>query len=274
MLTLLAMTVAKCTLVCFYLRITPNKIHRTAAWVLMGLNCATGIAWVGILAGRCAGSRASWGVLDGQCPGYVRTLSSAVSSGADQHQTAGWSATAATDVALEVLIFLMPVWIVWDLQMAVQMKTIIILTFAVRLPIIAVSLVHLRLAGRWNDLSEGKVAAVIPCVCLLVELHFSTMSSTFPTLGPFMKSLNTRWGAIDPQTASSYALESLSGREGTQKSLASYSKNTGYYYRVKGDPGRRASRDSNSNDSSRMIIHRTTETTVEYDRSVRNASQM
>lgn len=72
MLTLIAMTIAKCTMICLHLRITPQKNHRTVAWALMGLTCAVGIVWVGILAGRCNGQGKPWAVLDHKCSGYVR----------------------------------------------------------------------------------------------------------------------------------------------------------------------------------------------------------
>ncbi|KAK4961450.1 hypothetical protein LTR10_001940 [Elasticomyces elasticus] len=38
------------------------------------------------------------------------------------------------------------------------------------------------------------------------------MATTFPCIGPFMKSLNTRWGALDGAESSSYAMGSMSGR--------------------------------------------------------------
>lgn len=106
------------------------------------------------------------------------------------------------------------------------------------------------------------VRAVTPFVCLQVEMYFGIISTTFPTIGPFMKSLNTRWGTIDPQVASSYAMDSLN-RETAQRSLAGHQNQTGYAYRVKSSTGGRK-QSSGSNDSSRMIIHHTTETTVEY----------
>lgn len=36
------------------------------------------------------------------------------------------------------------------------------------------------------------------------------MAATFPTLGLFVKSLNTRWGALDGPDVTQYAMESLS----------------------------------------------------------------
>ena len=36
------------------------------------------------------------------------------------------------------------------------------------------------------------------------------MSTTFPTLGTLMKSLNTRWGAMNGPDVTQYALESIS----------------------------------------------------------------
>ncbi|KAK4898350.1 hypothetical protein LTR27_003946 [Elasticomyces elasticus] len=38
------------------------------------------------------------------------------------------------------------------------------------------------------------------------------MATTFPCIGPLMKSLNTRWGALDGAASSSYAMGSMGGR--------------------------------------------------------------
>lgn len=52
----------------------------------------------------------------------------------DSYQKPIWAAVAAMDIATEILLFAMPIWIVWDLQMILSTKLLICATFALRLP--------------------------------------------------------------------------------------------------------------------------------------------
>lgn len=109
------------------------------------------------------------------------------------------------------------------------------------------------------------------------------MATTFPTLGPFMKSLNTRWGTMDAAEASGYAMGSLPGQHSratptqsrvTPKAsrhsqLASMNNSMGlrpdgnnYSFRVRTDQARRS---SGSDDSERMIIRKTVSTSIQHE---------
>lgn len=106
------------------------------------------------------------------------------------------------------------------------------------------------------------------------------MSATFPTLGTVLKSLNTRWGALDGPDVAQYAMESLStSRNATKRGPASRVRRdtangnprlrpegNGYTFRVRSPPqevnngqGRK-----NSDDSEQMIIRKTISTSVEH----------
>lgn len=109
------------------------------------------------------------------------------------------------------------------------------------------------------------------------------MSSTFPCIGPFMKNLNTRMGTMGPEEAGAYALEStrsagsasrkFGSRATANASVQSGPADTGYSFRIQkrgagaaGEQlGSSAHRSRGSDDSGRMIIHKTTDTTIEFD---------
>ncbi|KAK5743159.1 hypothetical protein LTR17_002920 [Elasticomyces elasticus] len=116
------------------------------------------------------------------------------------------------DIATELLLLAMPAWILFDLQMARRTKIIILSAFALRVPVILAAAVHFAFAYRWTSSTHPLVDIVTPFICLQVEVHYATMATTFPCIGPLMKSLNTRWGALDGAASSSYAMGSMGGR--------------------------------------------------------------
>jgi hypothetical protein len=88
----------------------------------------------------------------------------------------------------------------------------ILSAFASRLLVVIFAGIHALTAARWaaTDPAFGPVEAVLPFLWLNVETNYAIMAATFPTLGLFVKSLNTRWGALDGPDVTQYALESLS----------------------------------------------------------------
>jgi hypothetical protein len=93
-----------------------------------------GIASVCIEAARCGGDN-PWSLVGRKCSDYVRNC---VSTCNPEHQLIklqepGWTAIATLDVALEIAIFLLPVWIVFDL-FALRTKIVVCSAFALRLP--------------------------------------------------------------------------------------------------------------------------------------------
>lgn len=88
----------------------------------------------------------------------------------------------------------------------------ILVAFASRLFVPVVAGIHAWTAADWAHTvpSFEPVEAVIPFLWLNVETNYAIMAATFPTLGTFVKSLNTRWGALDGPDVAQYAMESLS----------------------------------------------------------------
>lgn len=104
-------------MVYFHIRITPRKDQRTVGQALVGVVVAFGVASIVIEAARCH-AQLPWENLTRVCSDYVD----------------GWVAIAVMDVVTELALFAMPMWILYDLQMAVRTKVIIMGAFALRLP--------------------------------------------------------------------------------------------------------------------------------------------
>jgi hypothetical protein len=127
-------------------------------------------------------------------------------------KTNRWVGIAVTDSALELAIFAIPVWILWGVNTQRSYKTMILVAFASRLFVPVLAGIHAWTAADWaHELPPFEpVSAVVPFLWLNVETNYAIMAATFPTLGTFVKSLNTRWGALDGPDVAQYAMESLS----------------------------------------------------------------
>jgi hypothetical protein len=123
-----------------------------------------------------------------------------------------WIGIAITDSVLELAIFAVPVWILYPINTQRSYKSMILSAFASRLLVVIFAGIHALTAARWAATTPafGPVEAVLPFLWLNVETNYAIMAATFPTLGLFVKSLNTRWGALDGPDVTQYALESLS----------------------------------------------------------------
>nr|POE49094.1 hypothetical protein CFP56_32244 [Quercus suber] len=191
-----------------------------------------------------------------------------------------WTFVTVMDVSTEIAIFAMPCWIVWSLHIPTSQKLIVLSSFVLRLPLIVVSIVHLKYIYSWRSAQYPFVAAVDVFVQLQVEAHFATMAATIPALGTFMKSLNTRWGALDAQGLdASYAMHSypvgsqnISDAASRAQSVAqkaavpvssdandySWKMRTAHVTDVR-------TTSKQSDDSDQMIIRKTVDTCVEHD---------
>jgi hypothetical protein len=162
----------------------------------------------------------------------------------------------------------------------------ILVAFASRLFTPVLAGIHAWTAADWAHTIPPfePVSAVVPFVWLNVETNYAVMAATFPTLGTFVKSLNTRWGALDGPDVAQYAMESLSeqsrssGRENNERRIMTTEEDvprlrpegTTYSFKVRKSPlssredaARNGPRGSDASDQ--MIIRKTVSTSVETD---------
>jgi len=134
----------------------------------------------------------------------------------DLSKSARWIGIAITDSILELSIFAVPVWILYPIHTQRSYKSMILIAFASRLLLPIFAGTHAFTAAKWTTTTPtfGPVEAVLPSLWLNIETNYAIMAATFPTLGLFVKSLNTRWGALDGPDVTQYAMESLSESSG------------------------------------------------------------
>jgi hypothetical protein len=115
-LFLVALYLSKCCVVLFFKRISPARHIAIFAWTVLGICIAFAIASIFIVSLRCDLSR-PWIVYGGTCSGLLER----------------WYAAIALDMASEVALFAMSVYLVWDLQTSFDRKARVVFAFALRL---------------------------------------------------------------------------------------------------------------------------------------------
>lgn len=123
---------------------------------------------------------------------------------------------------LELANFAVPVWILWGVHTQRAYKVMTLMAFASPLLVPVMASIHESTAAQWANAITAfePVSAVVTFLWLNVETNYAIVAATFPTLGTFVKSLNTRWGALDGPEVVQYAMESLSEQsrnEGSDK---------------------------------------------------------
>lgn len=199
-----------------------------------------------------------------------------------------WISIAITDSILELAIFAVPVWILYPIHTQCSYKSMILIAFASRLLLPIFAGIHAFTAAKWATATPafGPVEAVLPFLWLNIETNYAIMAATFPTLGLFVKSLNTRWAALDGPDVTQYAMESLSessrvdartGKGRKHSTVEGDGEDSGprlrpgestYSFRMRSPSilareGRERAETRESDDSDQMIIRKTVSTSVE-----------
>ncbi|KAK5057811.1 hypothetical protein LTR84_011812 [Exophiala bonariae] len=127
------------------------------------------------------------------------------------HQFLRWQLITAFDVATECILVIVSIMIVWPVQLLFALKCQVVLAFAFRLPVAAISIVHLKYVSDYTISSNPGIALVPVLVLQQVQLSWSLIAATIPNLKSFVKSFSSGFGIqLDPSLTNAYG----SGRNG------------------------------------------------------------
>ncbi|SPJ83935.1 uncharacterized protein FTOL_10451 [Fusarium torulosum] len=200
-LCVLSLGLAKCSVLALVLRIIGSKSGMSKK-LCIGLAMVTAV-W-------CVSSSLAW-LIDcradalltvnnvNQCPG----------------QTLRWNVITSIDIATEILMWLLVVQLSWSIQTPFARKCQIVMAFSFRLPLVAVSAVHLAYCRTYPTASEPQFAVTDALLWQQVMIAWSLISATVPNLKNFLKSFSIGMGfpvAFDltmSGTTDAYALQSL-----------------------------------------------------------------
>ena len=195
---------SKAAVVTFLARLTKNKTWLMIYWICLGFIAALGIASVLVVTiGWPLKSGYYWAFSLNQEPtdSQVRKPTSPARPDPPLYtdptyfQITRWYTFTALDLLTELLLLILPVHIVWGLQMPLKKKAMIIAAFYLRIPVIGISIGRLiyttHLCNR--DVDVGLESTLV-LIWLEIETSYAIVSSTFSALKAFTMSFNSSFG--------------------------------------------------------------------------------
>ncbi|KAH7109397.1 hypothetical protein B0J13DRAFT_490117 [Dactylonectria estremocensis] len=200
-LCLLALAFAKCSVLALILRIIGSKTGRSRP-VCIGLIALS----------------AAWGV--GSCVAFLvncrgDTLLTLDNAKQCPNQETRWAVITAIDIFTEVLAWSLIVRVSWTVSMSFTRKCQVAMAFSFRIPLIALSAIHLAYLGKYPASDEPQFAVTNSLLLQQAMLSWSLISATVPNLKNFLNSFSIGMGfplAFDLTmygSSNTYALQSM-----------------------------------------------------------------
>lgn len=98
------------------------------------------------------------------------------------------------DVLTEIALFIGGFWLVRDLQLPWSKKSVVVIAYGLRLPVILAAAVRLYYLHKSLYSDDESLHGILAYVCTQIELSYAVIATTMPCLKPFMSALNTGYG--------------------------------------------------------------------------------
>ncbi|KAJ8107513.1 hypothetical protein OPT61_g8811 [Boeremia exigua] len=176
-----ALCLSKLAIVSMLIRLTQRAAHQRHQYL------------VGVLVG--AQFTASILLMTVECTGFdglaweVRSNDMACS-----RQQLRWHVITGLDVATELAILILPLHLVWKLQMSRKSKSFVVVAFWLRIPTIAFSILRNDTTNRLRSTPDTSLSAAMILIWQAIELTYSIAAATIAALKQFTESLNTGFG--------------------------------------------------------------------------------
>jgi hypothetical protein len=137
-----------------------------------------------------------------------------------------WGVITAIDILTEILTWLLVLHLSWSVNISFARKCQVVTAFSFRIPLIAISSVHLAYSQRYPSSLEPQFAVTNTLICQQVMIAWSLISATMPNLKNFLKSFSIGMGfpvAFDftmSGSSKAYALQSLRNNRSTNAASA------------------------------------------------------
>ncbi|KAJ9644849.1 hypothetical protein H2204_001311 [Knufia peltigerae] len=148
-----------------------------------------------------------WGILSVVAISVDCSIADFIRGNASQcsHQFLRWQLITAFDVATECLLILLAIAIVVPVHISFALKCQVVFAFSFRLPLVALSILHLKYISDYTTSRNPGLALVYALVLQQVQLCWSLISATVPNLKSFVKSFSSGFGIqLDPSSTQEY----------------------------------------------------------------------
>ncbi|KAK6447152.1 hypothetical protein ACSS6W_000114 [Trichoderma asperelloides] len=204
-LSLLALALAKCSVLALILRIIGSKTGKIKIFCisLMAISAAWGVGSCLAFLINCRADTLL--TLDNieQCP----------------NQDIRWAVITAIDVSTEMLTWILIVQLSWTVNMSFSRKCQVAMVFSFRLLLIALSVTHLVYFDKYPTSAQPQFAIASSLLFQQVMIVWSLISATVPNMKNFLKSFSIGMGFPLPpdlswlESSQSYQLQSLENRQ-------------------------------------------------------------
>ncbi|GLB12106.1 hypothetical protein AtubIFM57258_009384 [Aspergillus tubingensis] len=162
-------SLAKISVCLFLLRIFQSNLFRYTTWAVIGLNAAIGITWVLTDSFRCIPVHLAWtqweGLETGRCVDFIAVT----------------FANAFVNIAVDIIMVLMPVYEVTKLNLSARKKVGVSVMFAMGLVLTAVAIIRVVVFwyNRWNTNLTEQLQPIVHWSVL--ETQIAVMCACLPT---------------------------------------------------------------------------------------------
>ncbi|KAH6643425.1 hypothetical protein BKA67DRAFT_632884 [Truncatella angustata] len=128
-----------------------------------------------------------------------------------------WRGITITDIVTEILIFLLPIALMWPLNMTMKRKFQVSLAFSFRFIVVIFSALHLAHFNEYPSSAQPQFAVTKTLLFQQTMVAWALISATIPNLKAFMRSFSMGMGFAQgfgdsTNDSHSYPLQSLSNR--------------------------------------------------------------
>ncbi|CAK7263958.1 hypothetical protein SEPCBS57363_000839 [Sporothrix epigloea] len=204
---LIAMWLTKSSVALLLMRLSRDPSHSVMARVLLAASAVYFIVSIFVVSIRCDISQ-PW---------------NDTANGCSTSTYSRWTAVTVLDILTEAAIFVGGVWLVHGIQLPWSKKSVVVIAYGLRLPVIMMAAVRLYYLYQALHSDDESLHGILASVCTQVELSYAVIATTMPCLKPFMSALNTGYGGgatfvLSQTTPNTSALQRSRDTAGTTSS--------------------------------------------------------
>ncbi|CAK7200080.1 hypothetical protein SEUCBS139899_002769 [Sporothrix eucalyptigena] len=262
---LIGMWLTKSSIALLLMRLSRDPLHSVMARVLLAASGVYFVVSIFVVSIRCDISQPWNEDIDG-CPAstYAR-----------------WAAVTVLDILTEIALFFGGVWLVRDLQLPWSKKSVVVIAYGLRLPVILAGAIRLYYLHQSLYSDDESLHGILASVCTQIELSYAVIATTMPCLKPFMSALNTGYGGgatfvLSQTTPNSSALQRSRDTTNTATSSSSRAKakvKAAASAMMSGAAGGGGSNGRNSSSRSGSRVRKSTDSQVRLTDDIKNGSK-
>ncbi|KAK2750535.1 hypothetical protein FQN55_002136 [Onygenales sp. PD_40] len=276
---IIALYFTKCCIITIFIHLSPKKRHNQGAFATLVLSTIWLLVAILLISVNCE-LKMPWQDMASLCQDiFIR-----------------WQVITALDVVVELLLFGLALLLLAGLQMPLRQKGIVLSTFAFRLPLVIFSIIRLYRLHLGIYSINPSFHLVSSAIWTQIQLHYSLIACTVFALKPFMSAVSTNYGNAEgtslnqsgynskqhdttdtAPSGNSFALQSMTRSASRARNLASagntqggsgdsslFPEGYGATSATVSNARKHDERSLDSNDSTKMIIKKDIQYSVEY----------